>query len=188
MRWIAPLFMFVLVACTATSSVHAGWGDGWRAFKSQFHLDYRRNMAWPEPFAQPDRETVRVPFRTQIAKGWMLEATLTDHHFDAETNQLNSAGEAKVKWLARLPDPNRRGVYVLRGKDNVATSARFHSTQAAAAMYALEGSQPNVMVSDLAPYRWPADGVDQIHQSFSSSQPAPMLPSASGGTGGSTSP
>lgn len=181
MRRIAPLFVFLVIAFSAISTACAQWGGG--TLRQRWGLDWRRNMAWPEPFAEPDRERVRTPFKTQIGKGWMLEATLTDNHFDAETNQLNSAGVAKVKWLVRLPDPNRRAVYILRGDDNPATSARFHSTNAAVERFALQGAKPPVMVSDLAPRGWPAEGVDTIQQQFRASQPAPVLTGAAGGSG-----
>lgn len=182
MRRIAPLFLFSVIALSAISTAHAQWGGG--TLRQRFGLDWRRNLAWPEPFAAPDRETVRTPFKTQIAKGWMLEATLTNNHFDPKTNELNSAGVAKVKWLVRLPDANRRAVYILRGDDNAATSARFYSTNAAVGKFALQGSQPPVMVSDLAPRGWPAEGVDTIQQQFQASQPPPTLNGGGGGGGG----
>ncbi len=68
----------------------------WHKFWSEVDLHRNRVNVWPEPFVNQDRELVRRPFRQMVDNGWKSQNTLSDYLFDPGTNELNSAGQAKL--------------------------------------------------------------------------------------------
>jgi hypothetical protein len=56
----------------------------------------QENALWPWPYICPDRMAVRQPFEMMVCNGWRRQNLLGSHHFDPETNKLNTAGELQV--------------------------------------------------------------------------------------------
>lgn len=143
--------------------------------------DWIYNNVWPDQFIPHDRQMVRAPFAIMIDKGWQLQNTLGDHHFDVETQQLTRAGELHLRWIITQAPENRRTVFVLRGHNEAATDVRIDTVQQTIANIQPHGALPAVVQTSVAPPSSPADYVDAVNQKATKAQPAPVLPAASGG-------
>lgn len=144
----------------------------------RFLLDYERMNCWPEPFQSADKAATRSYFTLMKEKGWRLENTMSDHHFDSDTQELNRAGELKIKTIVREMPANRRVLFVLRHEDGEKTMIRLDSVQRAAARFAPQGALPPVMFTDVAPRGWPADYVEAFGRRYQATIPDPRLPAA----------
>jgi hypothetical protein len=162
------LGLIVLPAATASAGEHL----------DRFFLDYERMNCWPEPFQSADRAATRSYFALSKEKGWRLENTITDFHFDATTHELNRAGELKIKTIVTEMPANRRVLFVLRNEDGEKTMVRLDSVQRAAARFAPQGALPPVMFTDVAPRGWPADYIDAFGRRYQATIPDPRLPAA----------
>lgn len=152
-----------------------GWGTIWL-----------RNNSWPEPFLTQDRQAVRAPFAVMVEKGWQIQNTLGDHHFDAETQQLTRAGELHLKWIVQQTPENRRTVFVLRGHNEASTTIRVDTVQQAVAQFQPRGSLPAVVQTNNAPPASPAEYVHDVNEKAIKARPAPALPAATGVSGGAS--
>jgi hypothetical protein len=162
------LALMVLPGATAAAGEHM----------DRFWLDYERMNCWPEPFQSVDRAAARSYFSLMKEKGWRLENTMADHHFDPDTNELNRAGELKIKVIVTEMPANRRVLFVLRHEDGEKTMVRLDSVQRAAARFAPQGALPPVMFTDVAPRGWPADYIDAFGRRYQATIPDPRLPAA----------
>ena len=85
-----------------------------------FHYDVAvgaaRNRCWPNPFIEPDRQSVRSVIELMAHNGWRRQNLLSDHHFDAETGELNVVGERRVHYILTQTPPQRRTIYVEQGR------------------------------------------------------------------------
>jgi len=179
MRWTR---LFLTAACmlpVLSSAASADWHDFWTRSK----LDFHRNTSWPQPFQSQEREAVRSPFRIMANKGWQMEHTLADWHFQSDTQQLTKAGEMRLRYLLSVPEA-RRAVFVLRGATRDVTATRVDSVQQAIVRIQPEGKLPPVYESTVRPPNWPGDAVDAMNRKYYDSQPAPVLPAGGGGGGG----
>ncbi len=178
------LLSILIVLVTSGGTVRAGWCDFWGRAK----LDYQRMNSWPEPFQSDDRQLMPSAFIIMTAKGWQLENTITDHHFDSETQQLTQSGELKIRSILNNSPVHRRTVFVLNGHNPQATAVRVGSVQNALSRMTFDGPPPAVVQTNVAPRGWPGEYVDDIARKAQQSRPAPILPtSSSGGGGGATS-
>ncbi len=159
-------------------------GKFWDSCKLTFH----RNVAWPQPFTQPDQMSVMAPFCAMIDKGWRLQNTLGPQHFEVDNQSLNQAGLLKVQWILTHAQPSRRAIFVERGATPEQTVTRMAAVQNAAQGSATAGAEVLVYESSLpAPTRG-GNYTRDINTRFQSGLPAPVLPSSSGGgSGGSQS-
>jgi len=186
MRRFCLITLTVLFTLLSASNAQAGWNDFWE----EVRLDWRRNNAWPEPFQSRDREVTRGYFAAMQRKGWQLETTVTDYHFDLETQKLTNAGRMKVRWILTQAPPQRRTVYVLLGKDKEQTATRIDSVQQAVASIMPEGPLPAVVQTNTIPRGSSAAYIHDINSRSETSRPDPVLPagtssaSTSTGTGG----
>lgn len=146
---------------------------------------FRRNNCWPQPFVIPDRVAVRSPFVVMIQNGWQVQNTLSDEHFDPETGELIGAGELKVRGILIESPPERREVFILRGKNPQDTANRMHSVEGYAATIMHPGEHPKISESRVRPRGTPAERIVDIDSRYSASAPDPRLSSA-GGSGGSS--
>ena len=180
MRRVVIGLAMVTTALTTVGSVSAGEFGLFR-----FWTDIERNKMWPEPFIHEDRAVQRQPWAVMIDRGWQLQNTLGDFHFDRETHQLTTAGQHKVRWIVTQAPIHRRTVFVQRAATADITATRLDAVQRSVAGTLTQGPLPEVVQSDLAPPGAPADIIDRIYRGRDASQPAPVLPTASGGSGGS---
>jgi len=177
----------LILTCGLTVSLAVGPSNvqgGWHEFWARTKVDAQRNNAWPEPFVTADRQLARDPFVIMADNGWKLQNTIGTFLFDAETNQLNKAGELKVKWIVTQAVQYRRAVFVLRGETAEITAARVESVQLAVSKFVPEGHLPPVNLTDSEPDGTSGAYIDAVNQAINSSIPAPRLPAEQGGSGG----
>lgn len=172
-RGILPIFALTLGLAVLPCS-DTGAGECW----DRFFLDYERNNCWPEPFQSADRAATRSYFTLMRDKGWKLENTLADYHFDPATEELNRAGELKVKAIVTEYPLKRRMLFVLRGEDEEKSMMRLDSVQRTAARYTTQGVLPPVSMTDIAPRGTPADYIDAFGRRYQATIPDPRLPAA----------
>lgn len=152
-----------------------------------FGREWAFNNAWPQPFVMQDRQAVRAPFAIMIDKGWQLQNTLGDYHFDQETQQLTRAGELQLKWILTQTPESRRTIFVLRGHNEDATSVRVDTVQQAVAQLQPRGPLPAVVQTNNVPPASPAEYADDVQQKAIKARPVPTLPAASTSSGGGSS-
>jgi hypothetical protein len=166
-----------------TPSAFADWHEFWHRVK----VDTHRNNAWPEPFRTADRAAQREPFCIMVDNGWKAQNTIGTFLFNAETNELNSAGEKQVKWVVTQAPIHRRAVFVLVGDTAQDTKARVESVQRYISRIVPDGHLPPVMLTTRDAEGGSGEYFDSINRALLQSVPAPRLPGgdASGGSGGS---
>jgi hypothetical protein len=178
MRHLRLALWMLLIFLCACGSARAGWHEFWE----RFDLDWHRMNAWPEPFLTTDRQLERAPFCVMVNKGWQLQNTISDFHFNPETQELTRSGELKLQGILNdSPPPRRTTIFVLRGRTDDVTTARIASVQQAMSRISPQGPLPDVVQSGITPRSWPADYVDDINNKMIKSRPAPVLPASAGG-------
>jgi hypothetical protein len=186
-RWIlASSLGLALVAGGSFLCVPASAGDHWHDFWHRVKVDFHRNNAFPEPFQTADRGAQREPFCIMVNNGWKMQNTIGTFLFNPETNELNRAGEMKVKWVVTQAPVHRRAVFVLAGDTPEDTKARVESVQRYVSRLAPEGHLPPVMLTYTEPEGASGEYFDAINRAMLQSIPAPRLPSgeSGGGSGG----
>jgi hypothetical protein len=174
-RFLVFIFTLSLVLPCAQQA-EAGWGDGWHAFWQRMELDRKRANCWPEPWVHYDREVYNAPFTTMINNGWRAENTLTDFHFDGETQKLTRAGELKLRNILIDTPEHRRSVFVLAGTNRETTSIRVDSVQNATSRVVGQGPLPEVLQTTRQPRNWSADYIDAVLRADRGATPTPRLP------------
>ena len=160
--------------------------DAW-SFEESYHqakLGYHRNEAWPYPFICPDRIGVREPFRMMVDNGWRRQNLLGQHHFNAETNRLTTAGELRVHWIMTQAPAERRSIFVERADTADVTAERMAVVRGYAAQVSLDGQEPQAFESHLVSEGRPASVVDATNVRFYESMRPPVLPPPIGGYAG----
>jgi hypothetical protein len=155
-------------------------------FFCRMHQSFERNRWWPQPFTEMDRSAVRNAFCINAEHGYKKQNTLVDQLFDAESQQLNTAGEAYVRMIVTRSQVSRRDIYVVRGPSEEATVARMDSVQQAVAKLAPRGAMPSVTISDRIPALSQGSITDVIRRQYDSSTPAPRIPAMQESSGGSS--
>jgi uncharacterized membrane protein YgcG len=176
-----PAILFLWTIVVSASPAQAQWFSN---FWDGVHRDYNRNVAWPEPFLRPDREAVLTPFALMVANGWRRQNLLSDYHFNEESQQLNLAGETKLRFILTQMPPARRIVFVQRGLTGDVTSKRLDLVQQAAVNVVGDKAIPQVVESDLPNDGTPADDINAVARRFQSTSPDPRLSKASSSAGG----
>ncbi|WP_425614448.1 hypothetical protein NA78x_004316 [Anatilimnocola sp. NA78] len=157
-------------------------------FWQRVKIDFHRNNAWPEPFQSADRAVTREPFCIQVNNGWKMQNTIGTYLFNAETQELNRAGELKVKWVVTQAPIHRRAVFVLVGETPEDTRARVESVQKYISRVMPDGNLPPVMLTNTEPEGGSGEYFDAVNRAMMQSIPSPRLPtdnSVSAGSGGS---
>lgn len=175
----------LLVVCTVVLSASHAQAQGYRnTCWDTFCRDYHRNVAWPEPFVQPDRRSVEMPFAIQVANGWRRQNMMSDYHFSEDQPQLTLAGESKLRHILTEMPPSRRVVYVQRGLTPDVTAQRIDTVHRTAHRMGLAAE---VTETDLPNDGWPADAIDSVARKWNATRPDPRLPDNSGGGSGTAS-
>ena len=179
MRRSLQLALAVIITATCTTSASAGWNEFWE----RVHLDFHRNVCWPEPFIHADRDILHEHYAVYERMGWQRQNTLGVNHFHTETHQLNSAGVQKLLEVVTQSPPHRRTVFVLQGVDQNMTSMRVDSVQQTVAALLPQGELPSVVQTHVPPVLRPGRQVMTVETQYRSGQPQPRLPAmqAAGG-------
>ncbi len=180
---LAWLTVLMLAGTSAAQMHHAQ--SRWDAFWHRFWLDAHRNNAYPEPFRYADRQILYSAWTPYIARGWQMETTISDQHFEKETGKLTVAGKAKVKWIATQAPQQHRTIYVVRGATEEETDKRIDHVQRWAATVAPAVELPGVVQSDVAPVPTRMNGLytNEIWKKSEESIAPPVLPAATATTG-----
>ena len=172
----------MLLAFTITfSTVNMAQAD-WSEFWHRVHVDWHRMNAWPEPFQFAAREVTISPLVEMTNAGWRLQNTLSDHLFDVQTQDLTTAGQLKLRWIATQTPLHRRTIHVLRSYEPGATELRMQSVDRHLDKFAPEGARPSVVLTDKIPAGGSGEYLENIDRQLKSSVPAPGLPPTGGPT------
>jgi len=155
----------------------------WHKFWGQVDLHRKRVNVWPEPFVGHDRELVRGPFRQMADNGWKTQNTFSDYLFDPGSNELNSAGQAKLAYILTQTPPHRRQVYVLEGATQEYTAARVTSMYRSMAQIAPDSGPCAVMTTKIAPRGGDGWYAYEVENAYRASLPLPRVNSISCGNG-----
>ena len=180
---IADCVVITMLSFVSTS--HAGVNEmkaHWHSFWNRVGMDFHRNNAYPEPFRYADRQIVNNMWNPHIARGWQIENTLSDHHFDRETNQLTAAGQAKIFWIMNHAPEQRRSIFVTRDINEDLTETRVDIVQQAAAKAVPNGNLPPVVRTHIVPRTAPGTYVNELFKKTETNV-TPVLPAASSGSG-----
>ena len=145
----------------------------------RYWATWRSNNIWPMQWVGYDRTAVCTPLNMQSEKGWHRMNLLGSYHFSAATNQLNQAGERKVRFILTQQPPERRVIFVERGLTQNMTASRVDAVQQAAVGVLPSGELPEVADTSMILEGWPADDVDATLRSFDKTRPDPRLPASS---------
>lgn len=173
MRCTMKAALVAAVVLGGSSTALAVWVDSMVHYVESGH---RQNIDWPWPYICPDRVAVRQPFELMVCNGWRRQNLLGSHHFDPETNQLNTAGELQVQWIMTQAPAAHRQVFVERSIHPTVTAQRTASANAYAARVAIAGQTPQVYDTYLMSEGRPARVVDLTNVRFLESMPPPVLP------------
>ena len=83
--------------------------------KQTYWHAYHTAKYWPYPYNCEDRAFERGILQQQANAGWEIATTLHDYHFDEETNRLNTAGEAHLRWILTQARQQYRTTFVASG-------------------------------------------------------------------------
>lgn len=147
-----------------------------------FCCEWEMNVDWPHPFVCHDRIAVYNPINRMIKKGWNLQNTLSDYHFEEGTSKLNEAGRQKLLTILTAAPKKYRSIYVLRSEDPEQTAARIQTVQSIASALYPEG-EAMVAETGTKPRTWPGDFHNLMTVRFRNTLPDPRIPSRDGGSG-----
>ena len=164
-------------------------GQGMTFWHKYHHAHY-----WPHPYNCEDRDYVHGVIQQQTNNGWEIATTLHDYHFDQESNRLNTAGDAHLRWILMQAPAQYRTAYVSRGSSDVIGQIRLAQVQESA--QALVGNNvPPILLKHDAFLGRPAVEIDTLRRLELQSIPQPRLfvigsaggGGAAGGSSGSPS-
>ena len=186
MQRLAIVLGLAIVFSCPIGSARADWQSmkvKWHSFWDRVHVDWHRNNAWPDPFVEVDRNSIRTTMGVQVDNGWRLQNTISTELFNPETQELTRAGELKVEWILTQMPAERRTVFVLRGRTAEITKTRLKSVEKAAATTLGDTTQAAIAVTDIIPRGGSGDYYERVNRGYDNSVPPPRLPQADGASG-----
>jgi hypothetical protein len=179
MRRSCALSVVALTAALAASTGgDAKSDDFFTRAGHEFCRDFARNNHWPEPFIYPDRDAVVRPFGVMIAKGWQVQNTLSEHHFQPDNSRLADAGVHKVQQILSDSVEQRRTIFVQVAMTPDKTMARIAAVRAAAAAMLPPGADVAVYPSGIQSRAWLGSEVHSVHTSYDKNHLPVKLPAA----------
>lgn len=139
-------------------------------------VDTARNNCWPDAFVPSDRASVRMPFVTMVANGWMKQNLIADHLFDESGQSLTEAGRRKVQWIVTQAPLRHRTIYVKKTLTEDVNQARINAVLAAAKQVIPPDQKVDIRLTDVEAPGWPAEYVDHVERSYYKTMPEPRLP------------
>ncbi len=157
---------------SSSKSEHDWWQRYWAS--------WNENNKWPMQWVGYDRQAVCTPLSVQAEKGWHRMNLIGSSHFDTASNELNSAGQRKIRFILTQQLPQRRTIFVERGESADLTATRVDAVQQAAVAMLPAGELPEVTDTAMILEGWPADEIDATLRGFDRTRPDPRLPASSG--------
>lgn len=155
-------------------------GTGIEAFKHHCALVTARNDAWPLPFNCWDREAYYAIWNQQFATGLQVAHLLTPEYFDANTNELNRAGEMRVAWIMQNSPISDRKIWVFEDQQGPAMDQRIANVHDVVNRWYAHMGPVEVATSQLRPNGIPASYQQLILDKHSGAQPNPVIPIEAG--------
>lgn len=140
-------------------------------FSEMFHAAHY----WPYPYVGQDRDSVRQYFVVQQQNGWVNATTMYEYLFDAETNELTTAGRGHVAWMLFNAAIHPEAIFVQKTYDTSADSARLANVQAAATELLGGATPPAIVLRHAKAVGRPAEEVDLIRRNELESYRQPVL-------------
>ncbi len=164
-------------------SGHHGHLANWRERKEAWHEEAAkikaRNDAWPKPFACQDRQAYFAFWAPMIHQGYASHCVLAADHFDAETHQLNRAGQNKVASIMQNLPVDRRHLLVSRDQDPSISEARLASVnETVSTWYGQSAPHATIGLTDLAIPMISGIQAQDIAQKRTQGNPAPIIPAS----------
>lgn len=176
---ITYLILGAALACALTQSARADW----RAFKAHAKLQQSRYNAWPAPFQQQDRESVRNVFHMMADNGWRQQTTMDDYQFTSDQTDLSPAGKYKLWWIATQAPLSHRCVFVLSGKTPQETDLRMSVVKRHLTAISPQASTIDVQTTGVIPPTMNGGYIQRLYDGAYENLPVPQLPNqGSGGT------
>jgi hypothetical protein len=88
-----------------------------------------------------------------------------------------------LRWIVTQAPPHRRTVFVLRGPSPEATAVRVEAVQKMVDRFAIDGTRPEVLITNVIPPGASGEFLDQVDRQLRQSIPAPRLPDMQSTTG-----
>ena len=151
--------------------------------KQEYWHRFHTAHYWPHPYNTQDLQYLRTVSGSQVANGWTNEMTLFAHHFDAKTNELNHAGNRKLKWIVQIAPAQRRQIWIATSDDKAVDAARVGHVQKQATNLAFDGNVPAVALRVAPVDGRPTDQINRIRAAETNTMPVPRIPFAIGGNG-----
>ncbi|WP_221225443.1 hypothetical protein [Aporhodopirellula rubra] len=167
-----PTIWIFLLMIGFTSTASADFGTWLHNKKMAFY----RNAAWPDPFNEADAIQVVTPFEIMKNNGWRTHNTIGHELFRAGDGALLAAGQNRVRWIATQSPLNRREIHVLEGVNSAETDARVAAVREAVAGLAIDGIEPQILVTAAIPPTTPGSMATKINRDRFENIPVPKLP------------
>ena len=157
-----------------------GVKDHFNHLKAIQQRDFARNQAWPKPFNCADRQLYFSIWDPMVERGYRANCLLTDRHFDADSNELNQVGIAKVAGIFRN-SPHAQKVALVQNSGNQAVvDARLNSLRSKIDQWYGSGSFTEVAATDIFPTQFSGSRVHALNTLSFDETPVPAIPVATG--------
>ncbi len=156
----------------------------WDAFKAHAEIVRQRNEAWPKPFQCHDRQCYFATFYPMYQRGYEIQSTLTDAHFEKDSNELNSAGKQKIAGIMQNLPVQRRQIFVFEQGDDERTHARVAAVKVAVNEWFGHMNPPTVLTTARPAHFQSGLEIQQFNQNFLGALPQPGIAIGGGGGGG----
>jgi hypothetical protein len=153
----------------------------WHAYNKTAKIVRQRNQAWPKPFECHDRQVYFATFYPMYQRGYDVQTTLTDAHFDEDTNELNTAGKQKIAGIMQNLPLERRQLLVFENGNTFATDKRVEQVRSAAKEWFGHLGDITVAKTTMPAYGQSADLVQKLNSDFAGALPNPGISVSSGG-------
>ena len=142
-----------------------------------------RNRVWPKPFDCADRQLYFSIWEPMLDAGYEKHCTLTQAHFDPETNELNQYGQAAISGIMRNLPRHRKTIFVHRDIDQQLSDHRMNVVRDALETWYGPQAATSIAFTDQLPTRSNGGRSEIINRLYSDGTPAPLLPVATGQAG-----
>ncbi len=141
--------------------------------RQQFSHRFHAAHYWPHPYNCEDIGYVRQVLARQEQQGWTEETTLYEYHFNAETHELNHAGERHLQWILEYVPIERRTVWVQKSIDSLVNQQRMAHVQHQASLISQDSASIALRVA--SPTGRPALEINAIRLAEIQSMPEPRV-------------